>query len=212
MGGESQRWSLVDLSTNLRMILNFPVQIGVFAVCRTRWWSLGRCVGIAVATALAIALVGQQVASAQSIQVSDCFNGALAGDPVHCTVIQDAHNQGTITVEAIYSAGNGRLLYVYVAEDQSDADRVFEDLAARAVDRIEEFGIDSHCSTQFAPRNLPARHVPRQTRLHLDAPVGSVPGRAVALRRRRCATVASWLGLHLRRSGRMVRIGMPRPM
>ena len=133
------------------MVLNFPEQMGVFAVCRNRWWSLGRYLGAAVATALAIALVGQQGTSAQSIQVSDCFNGALAGDPVHCTVIQNAQNQGAITVEAIYSAGNGRLLYIYVAEDQSDADRVFEDLAARAVDRIKEFGMESHCSTLFAP-------------------------------------------------------------
>ena len=101
-------------------------------------------------TAIAVATIGQSVAASENAQVSDCFNGALAGDPVHCTVIQDAHNQGAITVEAIYSAGDERLLYIYIAEGQSDAERIFDDLAARAADRIEEFGVDSHCSTQFA--------------------------------------------------------------
>ena len=133
------------------MTLDFPEPTAGPPIRREDWRSLGRFLGIAVATAIAIALVGHQTSVAQDVHVSDCFNGAMAGDPVHCTVIQDAHNQGEITVEAIYSTGNGRLLYIYIAEDHSDAERVFGDLAARAATRIEEFGVDSHCSTQFAP-------------------------------------------------------------
>ena len=133
------------------MTLDHPEPKAGPALRQEDWQSLGRFLGVAIATAIAIALIGHQNLVAQDGHVSDCFNGALAGDPVHCTVIQDAHNQGEITVEAIYSTANGRLLYIYIAEDQSDAERVFDDLAARAADRIEEFGVDSHCSTHFAP-------------------------------------------------------------
>ena len=133
------------------MTLDHPEPKAGPAIRQEDWRSLRRILGVAIATAIAIAFVGLQSSFAQDGHVSDCFSGALAGDPVHCTVIQDAHNQGEITVEAIYSTANGRLLYIYIAEDQSDAERVFDDLAAKAADRIEEFGVDSHCSTQFAP-------------------------------------------------------------
>ncbi len=37
--------------------------------------------------------------------IDDCFGGALSQDPIHCTVLQLAHNEGIIEVDAVLQGG-----------------------------------------------------------------------------------------------------------
>lgn len=45
---------------------------------------------------------------------ADCFGGVLSADPVHCRVLQGMHDDGDMTVEAMYEGGGA--LWIFVAE------------------------------------------------------------------------------------------------
>ncbi len=49
--------------------------------------------------------------------VEDCFGGALSADPLHCHVLEEAHNAGIIEVDAIYGVARG--LFIYLTQDDS---------------------------------------------------------------------------------------------
>ena len=42
----------------------------------------------------------------------DCFGGALSDDALHCYVLQKAHDEGIIVVDAVYRGG--KVLFVYL--------------------------------------------------------------------------------------------------
>ena len=44
--------------------------------------------------------------------VDDCFGAALSADPLHCHVLEEAHNGGIIEVDAIYGVARGLLIYL----------------------------------------------------------------------------------------------------
>ena len=47
--------------------------------------------------------------------VDDCFGAALSADPLHCHVLEEAHNAGIIEVDAIYGVARG--LFIYLTQD-----------------------------------------------------------------------------------------------
>ena len=90
--------------------------------CKTRKGLLRRHIGAAwLLTALAFSAAC--LASPASVdgpargESDDCFGGALSSDPIHCEVIEWAHNGEVIDVDAVYSAG--RALYIYLTRTSS---------------------------------------------------------------------------------------------
>ena len=49
--------------------------------------------------------------------VEDCFGRVLSADPLHCHVLEEAHNAGIIEVDAIYGVARG--LFIYLTQDDS---------------------------------------------------------------------------------------------
>ncbi len=70
--------------------------------------------------------------------VRDCFGGALSQDPVHCTVLQGAHNERIIEVEAVYRAGTS--LYLYLAQAERASDEVYDYIKGKARQEVERGG------------------------------------------------------------------------
>ena len=67
--------------------------------------------GSAVLAVLGLAsLVGAQEPTHGNSR--DCFGGALSSDPIHCEVLEWAHNSGLIDVDGVYRAG--KALYIYL--------------------------------------------------------------------------------------------------
>ena len=90
--------------------------------CKTRKGLLRRHIGAAwLLTALAFSAAC--LASPASVdgptrgESDDCFGGALSSDPIHCEVLEWAHNGEVIDVDAVYSAG--RALYIYLTRTSS---------------------------------------------------------------------------------------------
>ena len=70
------------------------------------------------ALALAVIVVASllSVMTAHAADTSDdCFGGALSQDPLHCYVLEQAHNEGIIEVDAVY--WGGRVLYLFLTEE-----------------------------------------------------------------------------------------------
>ena len=118
----------------------------------------------ALAAVLAITLMlflqQPQAVSADPGSVDDCFGGILAQDVVHCNVIQDAHNEGVLTVEKMYTASNGELLYIFITQGEPDLEGIFEQLKARADEEINALGDPHLCppprlSGQCEPGTFP---------------------------------------------------------
>ena len=114
----------------------------------------------ALAAVLAITLMlflqQPQAASAEPGSIDDCFGGVLAQDVVHCNVIQGAHNDGLLTVEKMYTASNGELLYIFITQGEPDLVGIFEQLKARADEEINALGDPSLCP----PPRLPGQCEP----------------------------------------------------
>ncbi len=70
--------------------------------------------------------------------VRDCFGGALSQDPIHCTVLQGAHNERIIEVEAVYRAGTS--LYLYLAQAERASDEVYDYIKGKARQEVERGG------------------------------------------------------------------------
>ena len=87
-------------------------------------------------------------ASSTPQTIDDCFGGALSQDPIHCTVLQLAHNEGIMEVDAVYRAGIS--LYLYLAQSERVSDEVYdyirdkarEEVARRGETRVQVHGID----------------------------------------------------------------------
>ena len=76
--------------------------------------------------AFAVSSIGQAAASET---VDDCFGGVFDDDPIHCKILQSAHNDGVISVEAIFAAGT--VLQVFISQDATALDDIHKDLFAR---------------------------------------------------------------------------------
>ena len=90
--------------------------------CKTRKGRLRRHIG-AAGLLTALAFSAACLASPASVdgpargESDDCFGGALSSDPIHCEVLEWAHNGEVIDVDAVYSAG--RALYIYLTRTSS---------------------------------------------------------------------------------------------
>ena len=91
---------------------NGPMNWAVFHVSRRGCVAaLAVLVGSAVLAVLGLAsLVGAQEPTHGNSR--DCFGGALSSDPIHCEVLEWAHNSGLIDVDGVYRAG--KALYIYL--------------------------------------------------------------------------------------------------
>ena len=86
----------------------------------------------------------------QFTRVDDCFGGALTDDPIHCSVIEKAHNQGLVTVDAIYSAGGDKLLYIFITEGRTELDAAFAQIEELAFAEISaRMPDDRLCGHEF---------------------------------------------------------------
>ena len=75
----------------------------------------------ALATLLFVLALGLQSPVYADAPVDDCFGGALSTDPLHCHVLEEAHNARIIEVDAIYGVARG--LFIFLTQD----DRVGND-------------------------------------------------------------------------------------
>ncbi len=100
---------------------------------------------MALAIAMVLLLQAPPANAAEPTSVTDCFGGALSADPVHCTVIQNAHNQGVMTVEVMYTASQGRLLYIFITQERSALEGIFDRLKAMSTEEITRLDDDSLC-------------------------------------------------------------------
>ena len=72
---------------------------------------------LGVITLLAVAGVAAPLAVlALTGEPSTCLGGALPEDPVHCAVLERAHSECVIDVDAVYRNGNGLEIYLTQAE------------------------------------------------------------------------------------------------
>ena len=71
----------------------------------------------AVATLLFGLTLGLPLPVYAQDSVDDCFAGALSRDPLHCHVLEEAHNAGIIEVDAIYGVARG--LFIYLTQDDN---------------------------------------------------------------------------------------------
>ena len=65
--------------------------------------------------------------------LEDCFGGALSFEPLHCYVLEQAHDEGVIGIEAIYDTGTS--LYVFVKQKDAMSDETGEFLRRK----VEEY-------------------------------------------------------------------------
>ena len=75
----------------------------------------------ALATLLFVLALGLQSPVYADDPADDCFGGALSTDPLHCHVLEEAHNARIIEVDAIYGVARG--LFIFLTQD----DRVGND-------------------------------------------------------------------------------------
>ncbi len=103
-------------------------------LARRRWvvWSV-----LGLAAALGVGLIAA-AANSEPKTVHDCFGGALSQDPVHCAVLQGAHNEGIIAVDAVYRAGTS--LYLYLRQAERVSDEVYDYIREKARQEVERGG------------------------------------------------------------------------
>ena len=70
--------------------------------------------------------------------IDDCFGGALSEDPIHCSVLQLAHNEGIMEVDAVYRAGTS--LYLYLAQSERVSDEVYDYIRSKAREEVARRG------------------------------------------------------------------------
>ncbi len=68
--------------------------------------------------ALVLLVNGIAAAQAQQEEVDGCFGGALSDDPLHCEVLEWAHNEDVAEVGGVYRAGTS--LYIFWKTDDPD--------------------------------------------------------------------------------------------
>ena len=102
---------------------------------RTRW-----VVGVGMALAVVLAAVWLIAADPKSepAVIDDCFGGALSQDPLHCAVLELAHNEGIMEVDAVYRAGTS--LYLYLAQSESVSDEVYDYIRDKAREEVARGG------------------------------------------------------------------------
>ena len=64
--------------------------------------------------------------------LGDCFGGALSSEPLHCYVLEQAHEEGVIDIEAIYDTGTS--LYVYLRQKDAISDETGEFLRQKVAE------------------------------------------------------------------------------
>ena len=70
---------------------------------------------LALAVIAAASLLSVMTAHAANTS-DDCFGGALSQDPLHCYVLEQAHNEGIIEVDAVYQSS--KTLYLFLIGDE----------------------------------------------------------------------------------------------
>ena len=64
--------------------------------------------------------------------LGDCFDGALSSEPLHCYVLEQAHGEGVIDIEAIYDTGTS--IYVFLRQKEQISDEAREFLRQRVIE------------------------------------------------------------------------------
>ena len=68
----------------------------------------------------------------------DCWGGALSADPLHCYVIDQAHQDGVIEVEGVYDDEGGSL-YIYINYLRPVEDWLYAELRGFLIEKGNEF-------------------------------------------------------------------------
>ena len=92
---------------------------------------------LALAVIAAASLLSVMTAHAAETS-DDCFGGALSQDPLHCYVLEQAHNESIIEVDGVYHGG--KTLYIFLVgeetlEDDSEEYNYFRTKAQEEVGR-----------------------------------------------------------------------------
>ncbi len=73
----------------------------------------------AIVATIVLTLIVVLSLAAQQNEPDECFGGALSDDPFHCEVLEWAHNEDVMEIDAVYRAGTA--LYIYLKADPPDA-------------------------------------------------------------------------------------------
>ena len=71
-------------------------------------------------------------------RLGDCFGGALSEDPLHCYVLEEAHREGVIDVDAVYRAGGA--LFIYLTQTDPVGDEVYDYIQGKAKEEARRTG------------------------------------------------------------------------
>ena len=79
--------------------------------------------------------------------VDNCFGGALSEDPLHCYVLQQAHLNGIIEVDAVYGVGidhwaYGGLISFYLKQSEPVEEHVYRYIESKAQEEVRRSGGD----------------------------------------------------------------------
>ena len=77
--------------------------------------------------------------------VDNCFGGALSEDPLHCYVLQQAHLNGIIEVDAVYGVGidhwaYGGLISFYLKQSEPVEEHVYRYIESKAQEEVRRSG------------------------------------------------------------------------
>ena len=97
-------------------------------------------VGLAL-TAFYLALPVQADASSHE-NSSGCFGEALSDDPLHCEVLEWAHDEGVIEVDGIYKAG--KALFIYLSQDEPLGKAALDRILAKTREVVKRLGKDEY--------------------------------------------------------------------
>ena len=93
-----------------------------------------------VALVVVLMIQSAPTANAQDVRppLGDCFGGALSEDPLHCYVLEEAHQEGVIDVDAVYRAGGA--LFIYLTQTDPVGDEVYDYILGKAKEGARRTG------------------------------------------------------------------------
>ena len=100
-----------------------------------RWWIITLLAASLVLGSMAVAKGPQHLI--EFTHSEGCWGGALSEDPLHCYVLEEAQREGLITVDGVFVVG--RLLRMYVTEDDLPDEELVEFLVARGHEFIDRW-------------------------------------------------------------------------
>ena len=127
----------------------------------------------------------------------DCFGGALSQDPLHCYVLEQAHNEGIIEVDGVYQGGETLHLFLVGEELLEPDSEEYSYLRTKAQEEVGRNGGDQcvldplGCKSGFFSMGIGSGFILPASQTYLDIKFWPV-GRAALRTRPGWASFRQW--------------------